>query len=106
MAFTGYEIHDISFAKAGDLTKDYRLQMSPGQRKGGFFGQAAVKALLAQENCVGMRYYYGLDKDGKQVLVLVGTDASENDLVGEGNFCMEVAIPCPDRCGANNILNS
>lgn len=106
MSFTGNEHHDISFEDASTLTKKYRDQMAPSSRLGGFFGEAAVRDLLDQTNCVGIRYYYGLDKDNKQVLVLVGTDANENDLVGEGKLCMEMAIPCPDRCGNNNILNS
>lgn len=106
MAFTGSEQHEISFEVGGALTKKYRDQMAPGQRKGGFFGSEAIQALLNQDHCVGIRYYYGLDKNGKQELVLVGTDANENDLVGEGNLCMDVSIPCPDRCGENNILNT
>ena len=110
MAFTGNEHHDISFEDAGVMTKRYRDKMSTNPPsswlKGGFFGRAAIETLLAQENCVGIRYYYGLDENNIQVLVLVGTDSDEDDLVGKDNQCMEMSVPCPDRCGTNNILNS
>ena len=74
--------------------------------KGGFFGRDAISALLSQDTCVGIRYYYGLDESDVQVLVLVGTDGDGNDLVGQDNLCMEVSIPCPDVCGNDNVLNS
>jgi hypothetical protein len=106
MGFTGHEEHNISFEVAAEFTSNYRDQRSSPGRKGGFFGRDAIEALLAQDDCVGIRYYYGLTSDDEQVLILVGTDANENDLTGEGDGCMEISIPCPDRCGSNNMLNS
>lgn len=105
MAFTGNEEHEISFEEAGELTARYR-EAGGASEKGGFFGRASIEALLAQEKCVGIRYYYGLDTQNKRVLVLVGTDEDENDLVEGHNLCMEMSIPCPNVCGDNNVLNS
>jgi hypothetical protein len=106
MAFTGREDHTISFEAAGDLTKNYRASMDAGDRKGGYFSKDALLALLNQSGSVGIRYYYGLDADDKQVMVLVGVSANEDDLTGDGDLCMEMSIPCPNQCGSANILNS
>ena|SRR5262249_49537340 len=101
--FTGHETHDISLEEASAMTKRYRNQMRPGDIKGGFFGRDALLAVLSQANCVGIRYYYGFDDRGKQTMILVGADGSENDLY-TGNI-LEFAIPCPTQCGETNPLN-
>jgi hypothetical protein len=107
MAFTGNEDHSIDFKEAAELTKNYRNQMEPGNRKGGYFSKDAIYSLLEQERCVGIRYYYGLDDDDNQVLVVVGVGANENDLIGDNEYvCIEASVPCPNQCGAANILNS
>ena len=62
MSFTGNEEHTISFNKAAEMTKRYGDQMAKEDRKGGFFGKKAIEALLEQTDCVGIRYYYGLDE--------------------------------------------
>ena len=105
MSFDGHEDHRISLAEGAEFTARYRAQMSPGQIKGGFFGRDALLTLLSQEDCAGIRYYYGLDADGQQVLVLAGVDTRGNDQIGEGFSCMEKSKPCPPDCGAANILN-
>jgi hypothetical protein len=102
--FTGSENHDISLADAAAMTKLYRQSVPAGSRKGGFFGRDAIEALLAQANCVGIRYYHGLDSRGEPVIILVGVDANENDL--HTGQLLEFAIPCPTQCGTNNALNS
>src|SRR5262245_55587198 len=101
--FTGSEDHDISLADAAAMTKAYRMSMPTGSRKGGFFGRDGIESLLAQEGCVGIRYYHGLDSRGEPVIILVGTDENEDDLV-DGRL-LEFAIPCPNQCGASNALN-
>jgi hypothetical protein len=106
--FTGSEKHDIKFAAAGVMTSAYRQSVPAGEIIGGFFGREAIEEILNQHGCVGIRYYYGLDANGQKVLVLVGTDANENDLADEanGHVCMEASIPCPNRCSTANVLNS
>jgi hypothetical protein len=106
MAFTGQEDHSITFEEGAVLTQNYRDKMPIGVRKGGYFGMDAIQSLLDEEGCVGIRYYYGLDKDDKQVLVLVGVDEDENDIISERALCIEASVPCPPYCGNENILNS
>ncbi|HKR06334.1 MAG TPA: hypothetical protein VJY62_16985 [Bacteroidia bacterium] len=104
MRFTGDEDHSISLNDAAQLTGRYRAQMETSELKGGYFGRAAIISILSQTDCVGIRYYYGLDAEDKQVIVLVGVLANGDDMV-EGELA-EFSIPCPDSCGANNDLNS
>ncbi len=102
--FTGNEDHDIMLGDAAALTRNFRERAGKNAIKGGFFGQAALQQLLDQEGVVGIRYYYGQENDGRPVLVLVGVDATGNDLI-EG-FILERSVPCPPYCGFFNELNS
>jgi len=102
--FTGNEDHDIMLGDAAALTRNFRERAGKDAIKGGFFGQAALQQLLDQEGVVGIRYYYGQENDGRPVLVLVGVDATGNDLI-EG-FILERSVPCPPYCGFFNELNS
>ena len=104
MSFTGREEHGITLNEAAELTKDYRNQMAANQILGGFFGKDAFRAILDQSNCVGIRYYYGLNSAGQQVLVLVGVTEDENDLYN--GVLAELSVPCPNHCSSNNPLNS
>ena len=101
--FTGSEDHDISLADAAVMTKLYRQSLPEGSCKGGFFGRDAIESLLAQDDCVGIRYYHGIDSKGEPVIILVGVDENEDDLI-DGQL-LEFAIPCPNQCGAGNVLN-
>ena len=102
--FTGNENQRISLDEAAAMTKRYRDSVAPGSRKGGFFGRNGIETILAQEGCVGIRYYNGINSRGEPVIILVGADANENDMT-TGQL-LEFAIPCPTQCGANNSLNS
>lgn len=107
--FTGNENHDISLADAAAMTKKYRNSSPAGSRKGGFFGRAAIEAILAQSDaagipCAGIRYYHGTNDRNEPVIILVGAGADENDL-HTGNLA-EFAAPCPTFCSSNNPLNS
>ena len=103
MSFTGNENHFIDLQTASEWTANYR-NANPGAIKGHFFGKKAIKDILNQEECVGMRIYYALDENGVDQLILVGVTADENDLF-EG-LLAERSFPCPPRCGVDNPLNS
>jgi len=104
MSFTGNEDHSITLADAAVLTKKYRDSVAAGTRIAGFFGRAAIEAILAQADSVGIRYYHGINDRSEPVLVLVGADADENDLYQ--GVLAEAAMPCPTRCSSANALNS
>lgn len=104
MSFTGKEDHSITLEAAAKLTKKYRDSVHAQDIKGGFFGRDAIQELLDQDECVGIRYYYGLDENNVKVMVLVGAKADEDDL--DHGALKEASLLCPPRCGKNNPLNS
>lgn len=102
MSFNGTEGGPINTEDAGALTSNYRTA-NPGDVKGAFYGKDIIEAILAQEGCMGIRIYYGLDKNGNKELVLVGAEAGENDLL---ELVADHGIKCPAHCGVANSLNS
>lgn len=104
MSFNGNEGEEITLTTAAGWTANYRNQMSTGDPLGHFFGKNHYNNILEQTGCVGIRNYNGIDDDGKKVLIMVGVDEDENDMV-EG-VIVEKAVGCPPRCGRSNDLNS
>jgi hypothetical protein len=102
MAFNGTEGGQIPLATGAAMTAEYRAQ-NPGEIKAHFYGKEILDVLLNQEDCVGIRIYYGIDENGNKELVLVGTDASECDLT---DLIVDLSNPCPNRCSKANALNS
>ncbi|MEO6305867.1 MAG: hypothetical protein ABIP51_22160, partial [Bacteroidia bacterium] len=87
------------------LTKKYRdANLGTMPILGHYLSRKILTDILAQESCVGIRTYYGLNDSGQKELVIVGVDANENDLV-KGIIGDRTYI-CPPRCGNNNALNS
>ncbi|MEO7963177.1 MAG: hypothetical protein ABIT38_04620 [Gemmatimonadaceae bacterium] len=70
----------ISLERAVDLTQRYR-KSAPASEHGGFFFGDGVRAILEQPNVAGIRYYHGLDAEGRYQLVLVGVDGEGRDIV-------------------------
>jgi hypothetical protein len=109
MACTGKEDHSIGLADASELTSNYRASLGTGDSPiiGGYFGGDAISAILAQDGCIGIRYYYGLDESGTSpvpVLIIVGVDGDCNDMTD--GLLAERSTPCPPICGSSNSLNS
>lgn len=96
------EDHSITLDEAKTITKRYRDSSSFGGRNGGFFGADTLRRILDQTYCVGIRYYYGLDQDNAQVLVLVGATEDGDDQYNEE--LAEVSVPCPSICDNNSPL--
>lgn len=102
MAFDGTEGGAITLNEGAALTKEYRSRNSSAV-KGRFFGKEILRQLLDQEGCMGIRIYYGQDEDGNSELILVGADASENDIL---DLIADHSVPCPNFCSSANPLNS
>ena len=103
MAFTGSEDHSISLQEASQLTANYRSQAGDGAVLASFFGKQTIQKILDQEDCVGIRIYYGLE-NSTPVLVLVGAKANEDDIIS-GELA-QTGVQCPPVCGSANDLNS
>lgn len=102
MAFNGTEGGQITLEDGADMTSRYRDQ-NPGETKGHFFGKDILHEILKQDGCMGIRMYYGVDKDGNKELVIVGADEAEDDML---ELVADLSRPCPNRCGSSNALNS
>lgn len=103
MSFTGNENHSITLADASKMTKDFR-DNNPGAVLGGFFGRDAIEAILAQTDCVGIRYYNAETSTGEHTIILVGAKANQDDLAN--GLLAEFARPNPPYQSSNNALNS
>jgi hypothetical protein len=103
MSFTGKEDHSFPLAQAAEWTANYRKQ-HPGETQGHYFGEHALKQIMNQHHCVGIRIYYALNEQGEKQLIIVGVDKHENDLFQ--GLLAERSVACPPFCGIKNPLNS
>lgn len=97
------------------LKKDHQISLEEAQRLirnfkrnnagiiGGVFDKDNVVQVLHQPGCVAIRYYFGQNEDGENVIVMIGVDSAGNDIVN--GMILEKAFPCPPFCGEKNILN-
>lgn len=105
MSYTGNEEHDISLNDASEMTARYRNNKSADQPNiGEYFGGDAIKAILAQAGCVGIRIYFALDENMSQKVVLVGADANGNDL--HQGILAERGLTDPPYSSSANSLNT
>jgi hypothetical protein len=104
MSFDGNEGKVVSLEEAAIWTANFRNSIQPGETIAHFIGKNKLMRLLEQENCVGVRIYYGLDENDEQNLVFVGADENENDLVN--GVIVEYTPKCPQKCSEKNPLNS
>jgi hypothetical protein len=97
MSFTGNEGEMIELNDGAAWTANYRNSERYDGVNAIFYGKTKLLSILNQTNCVGIRIYKAIDPDGNPVMVLVGTDASENDLTG--GYVLERGVTCPPTCG-------
>jgi hypothetical protein len=102
MICDGTEGGQINLDVASAMTAKYR-KAEPSAIRGRLFGKDAINALLNQTGCMGIRIYYGLSVAGEKELILVGTDASGNDMT---QLVMDMSKLCPPYSSIPNSLNS
>ncbi len=96
--------HRISLSDAKIFTRNYRQTIESTESKGGYFSVNAMRDLLAQPDCVGIRYYYGIDiYSDKKVLIMVGVDKSGKDLYNSEQ--MKVSLPSSVLSDDDSPLN-
>lgn len=96
--------HRIPLKEAAEQTRRQRGRRPTEPGDVGAFTAKAVRELLEQPGCVGMRYYHGRNAKGERSLLLVGVDADGNDLVD--GIVLNDIYPCPPFCSDDNALNS
>lgn len=95
--------HAVSPAAAAQLAARYRAESGPDHPKGGFFGKNAVRKILEQPDCAGLRYYFGANRRGRRVVCLMGIDRTGRDM--ESGYLAEFSFWCPPICSEANFLN-
>lgn len=93
----------ISLEEASKMTKEFRSKF-PNETKSYLYSDNVYKDILAQDDCVGIRIYNGLDESGVMHAILVGVDSKENDMY-EGKI-YQFSVLCPPICPPGNSLNS
>lgn len=93
--FTGNEGEEITLSEASSMTANYRTA-NPGAIRAYFYGSSILNDILAQEDCVGLRIYYGIDGDGVKQLVIVGVDENGDDQTS--GIIADRGRPCPTSC--------
>jgi hypothetical protein len=115
MPFNGTEGSYITLTDGSALTKLFRdTFLTDGREiKGVFFGKEKLIELLNQTDCVGIRCYIGgkvVERSNQPVvdfsMVLVGAKADESDMTGATDKVLDDGVPCPNKCGVSNPLNS
>ena len=105
MAFTGDEGEMIDPALGQKWIDNYRnkVKSDPKAIFGEFYGFRKIEELVGQTGAVGIRIYYAIDDTGTQRMILVGTDANQNDIApiagskGQG-LVLDVGFQCPPKC--------
>ena len=115
---TGREGSPIKLDVAASWTKNYR-DKHPGETLSQFFGKDILGNILAQENCLGIRFYYAHDKplsgwqrfivsvsnfilkvigniDGEKHLIITGVVSDGNDQLSEKGLEEAVTAPAPE----------
>jgi hypothetical protein len=99
---TGERNHIVTLDQAVKYVQNYAAAPT-FSIKGGYFDRGIFDKILAQTDCIGIRYYYGRKDDGSQVIVLTGVDSQGKDMTG--GILGEDMIPCPPLCGQGSPLN-
>ena len=97
MSFNGNEGEVISLKTAIEWTTNFRNSKNYDGVHAQFYGSDNINKILSQPDCVGIRVYRAIDDKGAPVVILVGTDAKENDLLD--GILIERGLPCPPYCG-------
>lgn len=104
--------HQISLEEAADMTTRYRNEL-PGIIKPAYehsdifplsetFKKNIFIDLGAQQGCVAIRSYFGMDENQKVRLIFVGVNDNNEDLV---DYIFEHGNRCPPICGTAGPLN-
>ena len=79
---TGREGGPIELEKAASWTENYRRK-NPGETISHFFGKEILENILKQEGCLGIRFYYAHDHEGRRHLVIAGAMSDGSDQINE-----------------------
>ncbi len=91
----------IDLETALTLVREYRSRY-PGTTVASLVSVSALRLILDQPGCAGIRIYQGMNPDRSLAPVLVGVDVSGNDMTS--GVLIERLGGCPPLCSPDSIL--
>jgi hypothetical protein len=101
--YSGNGNHEITLAQAVKFIDNFKNNPTAPSIKGGYFSRNIFDKILAQNGCIGIRYYYAKKDDGTHTIILVGVNNEGRDM--ENGILGEWSYPCPPLCDSPNQLN-
>lgn len=96
----------IPFSQFEEMKASFQKDISPEGTRAVSYGRTVLEKVLAQKGCVGIRFYFAKDKEGKQTLIFIGVDKNGNDMTSPVNAKVEGGTSetggdgplCPKQC--------
>lgn len=96
----------ISGETAKQWIENYRKKFpGPDEVIAHFYGCDIINKILAQPDCIGIRFYYAIDDKGSKQLILVGVSSDGDNMWDlnstqpmEGGMIADKGGPCPPYC--------
>jgi hypothetical protein len=108
MAFNGNEGEMIDATTAQKWIENYQKGIGPTDPQAEFFGFRKLSELLAQENAIGLRFYYAKDDQGMMRLIVVAANQEQKNIApitggvklsdGSDGDVLEGGQKCPPYC--------
>lgn len=79
----------IPLSRFEEMKTRFQKGIGPDDVRAVSYGRTVLQKVLAQKGCVGIRFYFAKDKDGKQTLVFIGVDKDGKDIKSPVNAKIE-----------------
>jgi hypothetical protein len=88
------------------MTDEFKKSVGSEDTRAVSYGKTVLEQVLSQKGCVGIRFYFAKDKEGKTTLVFIGVDKNGNDITAPVNAKTTDSAPqtggggplCPRQC--------
>jgi hypothetical protein len=109
---TGKEGEEWDLKLAASWTKNHR-EKHPELAVSHFYGKEILQKILAQEGCMGIRFYHAYDHNGNKHLILAGATADGQDMLNttaadglDAHILGQAGQTCPGQPGCpGNLLS-
>jgi hypothetical protein len=75
----------IPLSEFEEMKVRFQKDINPEDTRAVSYGKTVLEKILSQKGCVGIRFYFAKDKDGKQTLIFVGVDKDGKDITAPVN---------------------
>lgn len=94
----------ITLDEAAQMTARYRATIQPGETIAYAISKDFISRILNQNDCEGLRIYYGKNNLGETTLVVTGINENKDDMYT--GLIADGMVICPVDCGITSPLNS